>query len=464
MRDILNSRQDTQQVMDRFKSFFFVVECKGFKLNVISDRGDAVMNKLKHSVPQMDWDYVLQRNTGSEVHMDVAFTYHPRRLNAEGMDKEKSGVMGLWRMDYLEESFGKGGFMSGTAHHLNTLAKFGALQAEMTKERSRRTHILNRISYNLVYEAVRKKDNDPWFCGDGDAYNLSETFLTACEEKQKQYANRGSRSYGVRDEYRVSGLAAIEVLTKSDDVFKRFKASGGVIYLPTHLWFEFVSARLSALEIAISYVGRKDPDNKGIVIGVLMNLIRSIESTPTDIPSHVRESKAALLTRAIVATHGMMFLHKLDLTDEGTETLPDVRQKDTQEVLDELKVMKKKRTSRPRMDPKAALSIRYPLGSAPTWNEVKETLKSNPLLLIRTWEMPTRIDHVPTSAGILFVKFTKSIWASIKSSCMEGSGSDLEGLRTLDDAMEFWSAHSIKCVLKDVVFLRVMGRLPGGLG
>ena len=217
MRDILEQSADTQQ-MDRFKSFFFVVECKGFKLNAISDEGDTVMTSLKRNVPQMAWDYVLDRSNG-EVHMDVGFTYHPQRAKVEeDEDREKSGVTGLWRMGYLEESFAKAGYKKGTAHHINTLAGFGALQAEMMLERSRRVHITFRSAYNVIYEAVRKKDNKPWFCGDGDAYNLTETFLSACEDKSKQYSNRGSRYYGVRDEYRVSGQAAINILGSSGDM------------------------------------------------------------------------------------------------------------------------------------------------------------------------------------------------------------------------------------------------------
>ena len=57
--------------------FFFVVEFKGFKLNVISDKGDMVMRHLKHKVPQMDWDFVLKRDNGGALHMNVGFTYHP---------------------------------------------------------------------------------------------------------------------------------------------------------------------------------------------------------------------------------------------------------------------------------------------------------------------------------------------------------------------------------------------------
>jgi len=143
MRDILDDASNTQQ-MDRFKSFFFVIECKGFKLNVISNKGDTVMKDLQHAVTQMAWDYVLDRRNG-EVHMDVGFTYHPQRANIEKEDdKGKSGVTGLWRMGYLEESFSKGGYKAGTSHHINTLAGFGALQAEMTRERSQRVHIIHR--------------------------------------------------------------------------------------------------------------------------------------------------------------------------------------------------------------------------------------------------------------------------------------------------------------------------------
>jgi hypothetical protein len=227
MRDFLDQASNTQQ-MDRFKSFFFVIECKGFKLNVISNRGETVMRSLKHNVPQMAWDHVLDRRNG-EVHMDVGFTYHPQRAKVEeDENKERLGVTGLWRMGYLEESFAKAGFRAGTAHPINTLAGFGALQAEMTRERSQRVHITLRSAYNVIYEAVRKKDNDPWFCGDGDAYNLTETFISACDEKSKQYENRGSRSYGVRDEYRVSGQAAVEILGSSEDVVSPFLFSENI--------------------------------------------------------------------------------------------------------------------------------------------------------------------------------------------------------------------------------------------
>jgi hypothetical protein len=217
MMEIISDHDDTG-LMDRFKSFFFVFECKGFKLNVISRDGGSVLDMLKLTVPQMSWDYALKRKNG-EMYLDIAFTHQPIR-KFKNHDDNKSGVLGLWKLDYLENSFGKGGYRAGTTHNINTLSRFGAIQAEMTLERSRRTHVGFRSSYNLLYEAVRKKDNDPWFCGDGDAYNLNEDFIKACDEKKKQYSRRGGRSYGVRDEYRVSGVAAKEILSNSKDVVR----------------------------------------------------------------------------------------------------------------------------------------------------------------------------------------------------------------------------------------------------
>ncbi|KAF8188748.1 hypothetical protein BJ912DRAFT_814135, partial [Pholiota molesta] len=446
MRDILDSFDDTQK-MDRFKSFFFVVECKGFKLNVISHNGPSVMNNLKHNVPQMDWDYVLDRRNG-EVHMDVGFTYQPQRRKMD--DSTTSGLTGLWRMDYLEESFAKAGFKAGNAHHLNTLPCFGALQAEMTVERSRRTHILHRSAYNLVYEAVRKKDNLPWFCGDGDAYNLNEAFLTACEEKHKQYSNRGERSYGVRDEYRVSGMAAIEILESAQDVLERFNTSEGVLWIPTEVWFNFSAARLKAIEIATMHLYQKSPDNKGIIVGLFMHLVRSIESTPSEVPTYVRHTLAALLMRATTATYGMMFLHDLNLTEDASETLPGIQQVDDRYIREALELVPRRRpkqfVERPR------ITVEYPLGESPTWIQVKDTLKKQPLRIIRPWVRPMAIIHIPTAAGILFVHFTRSIWISIKSDWTEGLENDLRSVENLDSAMMFWSAENVVDTLKSVSF------------
>jgi hypothetical protein len=62
------------------------------------------------------------------------------------------------------------------------------------------------------------------------------------------------------------------------------------------------------------------------------------------------------------------------------------------------------------------------------------------------------LEHTPTSAGILFVIFTKSVWVSIRTDWTEGIHAELAAVSNLDAAMEFWSAGSILNSLKAVSF------------
>ena len=101
---------ENQELSSRFKSFFFAIECKGFKLNTMDEDGSRVMGLLRSTLPQIHWDYALDRKNG-ELYMDVAFTHNPYRLE-EDFDADKGGVTGIWNMEFLEESLGKAGFIS----------------------------------------------------------------------------------------------------------------------------------------------------------------------------------------------------------------------------------------------------------------------------------------------------------------------------------------------------------------
>lgn len=181
-----------------------------------------------------------------------------------------------------------------------------------------------------------------------------------------------------------------------------------------------------------------------------MHLMRSIESTPTEVPSHVRHTLAALMTRATTATYGMMFLHDLNLADGDSETLPGVEEEDNREIRAELQIGPQR--NRNRFRPQPLITVEYPLGETPTWLQVRDVLKTQPLRLIRIWEKPLFLMHIPSTAGILFVDFTRSLWASVKGDWTEGLGIELVDVSGLDSAMEFWSALNIVNSLKAVSF------------
>lgn len=218
------------------------------------------------------------------------------------------------------------------------------------------------------------------------------------------------------------------------------------------MWFKFTSARLKAFELATVNLYHKSPPNKGIISGIFMHLMRSIESTPANVPSHVRHSLAALMTRTTIATHGMMFLHDLNLNDDGLVVLSQVVLEDDKHIREELAFSAGKPRGRTGDFGQSLRTEEFPLGERPTWNQVKDTLKERPLQLIRIWERPMWLEHTPTSAGILFVNFTKSVWVSIRTDWTEGIHAELAAVSNLDAAMEFWSAGSILNSLKAVSF------------
>ena len=232
-----------------------------------------------------------------------------------------------------------------------------------------------------------------------------------------------------------------------------------MLWIPTHLWFEFLTARLNGLEIAMIRLYHKEPANKGVISGLIMHLIRSIESTPTEVPSHVRQSLKQLQSKGWSAVFGMMFLHGLDLRI-GTKTLDGVRQKDDRDIVEALSLGSKR--PKPIRQPNVP-SLEFPLGKTPTWAKVKETMKSNPLSLVKAWNSrPRSMYHVSSAAGVLFVKFTKSIWASLKSQWVVSEGE----IANIDQGMEAWSALNVSINIAQPVFWinrsGLKGAVPGG--
>lgn len=223
MKEIVNQTTD-ETLLARFGSFFFVLEAKGIKLNTFtvvhplqSEMPDPdPWDKLKTQFPHLDLEYMVDRKHG-ELFVDLGFTFHPKTLQP---------LVGLWRLDALEASFGAGGYRKGYIHPNNTLARYGGLQAEMTKERARRSHVLFRSSYCLHYEAVRTAKNEPYFTQDGDAYSVNVEFMEECNRRVLLLQGSACKnSYGVRDEYRMGGKAVKSVLMNCADMVSKLKLS-----------------------------------------------------------------------------------------------------------------------------------------------------------------------------------------------------------------------------------------------
>jgi hypothetical protein len=139
-----------------------------------------------------------------ELLVDVGISFTPHSPDVP--------VIGVWRLDALEASFSVGGYKRGEMHHHNMLSRYGVLQAKMQQERSQQMHIAFRSTYNLYYESIHTNNNQVNFASDSDAYKLTPSYMTECFDIMKVVDGCKEKTYGVIDEYRVSGHAARIIL------------------------------------------------------------------------------------------------------------------------------------------------------------------------------------------------------------------------------------------------------------
>lgn len=202
--------------MAHFGSFFFVVQVKGSKRlahsqgKSLEESSKEALEKFKRSFAGLDWDYMENREEG-ELICDVGITVQP-------LDDDIQPLVGLWRLDCLEASYGAGGYLIGNIHTLNTLSMYGGLQAESPIARRRRTHISFRSSYNLAYEAIRQSDNTRNLFQEKEVYNRTPWFCNQLEKVLEIYNTKSCKqSYGVRDEFRISGGGLYDLMECVDD-------------------------------------------------------------------------------------------------------------------------------------------------------------------------------------------------------------------------------------------------------
>jgi hypothetical protein len=171
----------------------------------------AALLRFRQSFPGLDWEYMKNRQKG-ELICDVGITIQP-----VGEDP----LVGLWRLDCLDASFGAGGYKFGNLHTLNALSMFGGLQAESPRSRRLQTHVAFRSAYNLAYEVTRKHDNSRSLFDEKLVFGRDPQFHAEMQAVQTIYSQKALKnSYGVRDEFRVGGMALEHILDCISDAVR----------------------------------------------------------------------------------------------------------------------------------------------------------------------------------------------------------------------------------------------------
>ena len=463
-------------------SFFFVVQVKGSKRlahsqgSSLGESTKEALGNFQRSFTGLDWDYMADRKEG-ELICDVGITIQP--------SDDEEELVGLWRLDCLEASYGAGGYLSGNIHTLNTLSMYGGLQAESPAWRRRRTHISFRSSYNLAYKAIRQHDNTRNMFEEKEVYNRSPWFQHQLTKVLEIYDSKACKqSYGVRDEFRISGRAVqdliecvddsicfnLTLITKEPDVtFKQMMElleSNPVLWLPSEIWFSFLSRRLSILNDVHEKIYRLQPPNYGILSRLFAYLMQSVMFTPPIVNSYVRDSLASLQYKRNCDVFGMFFLDTLDV-DNPSCMIDGILEKDDSTVKCILgPLLRKPRFAAFRRQEDEGENEYddelYPLGPTPTWKEITRSIGSNPTILIRPWEgLPADlIDYseprledgsMKQRAGLLFAKFTRQLWMSLNEGWRIDPGFQIAP-ESVEEALTRWTVDFVLERCLDPIF------------
>ncbi|KAI5995351.1 hypothetical protein F5J12DRAFT_896572 [Pisolithus orientalis] len=206
---------------------------------------------------------------------------------------------------------------------------------------------------------------------DKDAYALNNNFIGECMQAINMYSGDAKkRSYGVRDEYRMSGAAVEQAILVVPQRMEELLASNPILWIPTKVWLEFMARRIRALQLAQISLKELEPPNLGILTGIICHMIRCTSTTAIILDFHVRESMALLQVSRVCERLGMFFLLDLDL--HHVPHLPEVQDHDDLEVLKLMEGKLKRGDGRPawpRIPPLDEVE-QFPIGSRPTVGQI----------------------------------------------------------------------------------------------
>jgi hypothetical protein len=200
------SDNTNDDLLSRFGSFFFVLDARGVKILTKQHTGtENAFQALQSLVPALDWDHMLDRTHG-ELYLDLGVSFHP--VNTP------EPMVGLWRLSSLRSSYALMGHSSKNCKEYpqNTMQDYGGIKAEMSDSTKHHTHIVKRISYNLLFEAVRQPGEHAYISTLDDMIRCNQKYVDGYQRWVKILGAAGKHSYGVRDELRASAHVVTALL------------------------------------------------------------------------------------------------------------------------------------------------------------------------------------------------------------------------------------------------------------
>jgi hypothetical protein len=246
------------------------------------------------------------------------------------------------------------------------------------------------------------------------------------------------------------------------------------LWLPSAVWFDFLSRRLETLVDHQIRLYQRNPaaPNYLVMTGLFSYMMQSVLFTPTMVNPHVRESLALLNYKASANRFGMFFLQDLDMSLEIV--LPEVLAMDDLQMLRSLGYMEKpipQSPARPRLYEEDD-EITYPIGKTPSWSDLTEMLHLQPWVIMRRWAWPADLDEYRDAdegstahlALKLFQIFTLQTWVTLNDHWKKDPDSFYQDM-TLADTIELWTLEKIHENLKSYRIIPcnsdIHGSIPG---
>jgi len=226
-----------------------------------------------------------------------------------------------------------------------------------------------------------------------------------------------------------------------------------ILVLKSKVYFGFQARRMKELQNAQTHLSRYRPANYGTITSVLMHMLRHILHSPVAKTGYLRDALRDLHFYKVMDGFGTFFMHDLDL--ENAVLLGIIDEEDGDECLLAMSRDKSLRRIRERrlVDTEVVANeeptAQFPIGNAPTWEEITLTMARDPKLLISEWAWNDKWASAST-AGRLFMQFTTDYFLTLSIDALKES--QLPKPKDLKGAMELWTMRSLMSLLKDVSF------------
>ena len=238
-----------------------------------------------------------------------------------------------------------------------------------------------------------------------------------------------------------------------------------ILAVKSDVYFKFQIRRMKELQNTQIHLSKYRPANYGTITALLMHMLRNIPHSPVARTGYLRDALRDVHYDKVMDEFGTFFLHELDLEKA---VLLQIEEQDTDEcvlAMGRLKSVAKIKEKRAMEEAVMAIeepTEQFPIGNAPTWEEILSTMARNPTLLMSEWVWEERWDTRST-AGRLFLQFTIDYFLTLSTDILRNA--TLPTPKNLEEAMELWTLRSLMRLFKDVSFKPsnhgLVGNVPG---